>query len=441
MKSIEITHFPQTKNEYLKSNSEPDLRNLSGKLLKTQENQIIKSPYSSDSDSANFDMECASRTSDELNSKLQQLLLSHPELSTIKKTPSPKNRKRSTQSKIQSPSYSSLSSDESDSEQTTIVRTNSLSPTSDLDQTKGSLLNESIVRGKSLPPPKDAKKRVSFADCSGKTLRRIRIISENRDDPPSFLANRANRYSNSLNCLQRGSLSSDGSSGFGDSYSSGNSDDDSAFKITTGSCARGFTNKDLSGLANFINRLKDDREISANNTRRCNSMPILMNRQKIKNQFSSLRSGSASTIEEQPISKPKQQPKFQPCFMQPAQNRQLLFDKLNENMVTLERSTINSGNFRGTILVRNICFHKKVFVRYSTDNWQTTHDRPAFWQKSNIDQTCDTFEFNATIFETEKVDKVQFCIKFQAEDRDFWDSNSGQNYAFQQIKLSDSFFR
>jgi len=170
-------------------------------------------------------------------------------------------------------------------------------------------------------------------------------------------------------------------------------------------------------------------------------MPILMNRQKIKNQFSSLRSGSASTIEEQPISKPKQQPKFQPCFMQPAQNRQLLFDKLNENMVTLERSTINSGNFRGTILVRNICFHKKVFVRYSTDNWQTTHDRPAFWQKSNIDQTCDTFEFNATIFETEKVDKVQFCIKFQAEDRDFWDSNSGQNYAFQQIKLSDSFFR
>ena len=162
-------------------------------------------------------MESASRSSDELNSKLQQLFLNHPELASIKRTPSPKNRKRLSQSKIQSPSYSSLSSDESDSEQATIVRTNSLSPTSDLDHTKGSL-NESIVRGKSLPPGKEGKKRVSFADCSGKTLRRIRIISENRDDPPSFLANRASRYSNSLNCLQRGSLSSDGSSGFGDSY-------------------------------------------------------------------------------------------------------------------------------------------------------------------------------------------------------------------------------
>ena len=56
-------------------------------------------------------------------------------------------------------------------------------------------------------------------------------------------------------------------------------------------------------------------------------------------------------------------------------------------MVTLERSTINSGNFRGTILVKNICFHKKVFLRYSTDNWQTTR----LFKKRHHDRFCYLF--------------------------------------------------
>lgn len=386
-------------------------------------------------------METASRNTSDLNNKLKQLFLSHPELASIQKSPSPKNRKRNQQNKVQSPSYSSLSSDESDSEPT-IVRGNSLSPTSDLDTTKGSLLEACLLRGTSLPPSQ-IKKRVSFADCSGKVLRRIRVISENRDDPPSFLVNRAKKEkAKSLSHLPRGSQCSDGSSGFGESFeSSGHSDDDGMYQILPNSQTKGFTQKDLSGLANFINRLQGD-HISSSSPQRCSSLPISL-KQSTPKKSSELRSSSAtsiSTVQDRIKLKSSPKCKFQPCFVQPAQNTQLLLTKLNESMVSLERATMNSANFRGTIVVKNIDYSKKVSVRYTTDGWKTTHDRPAFWRKSNLDQSIDTFEFAVTIFDEANVDKVQFCIKFLANNKEYWDSNSGQNYAFQQVKMEKVFF-
>ncbi|KJH42536.1 putative phosphatase regulatory subunit [Dictyocaulus viviparus] len=117
-------------------------------------------------------------------------------------------------------------------------------------------------------------------------------------------------------------------------------------------------------------------------------------------------------------------------FKQPASEYVRFRETLEKGRVSLENVVIkeNLSKLVGTIKVANIAFEKRVFVRYTTNNWQSYMDRQATYQPSNS-KVYDTFTFELelpTVFE--KSSRLEFCICYVANGTENWDSNGGENY-------------
>ena len=87
------------------------------------------------------------------------------------------------------------------------------------------------------------------------------------------------------------------------------------------------------------------------------------------------------------------------------------------------------------VRVANLDFHKKVFVRYTFNDWTTFQESEGTYISSSCDGSTDVFSFEvdtSPIFG--KVDKrLVLCLHYQCLAQDFWDNNSGKNYIFQYI--------
>lgn len=284
-----------------------------------------------------------------------------------------------------------------------------------------------ILRGISLPiRPRSLKCRVSFADSNGGNLTRVRVISESTEDPPTFLLGRFSK---------KGYQSPSSSSGFDEEYDSEFSDSDNEtdsnpYSLRPFSSPRGSA-KDLSKLAEMIRGLQTKHEYSSD-PRRSNSLPLNLHTNSSTGASRKNSNDTTNFIKSKPSTR-----KFQPCFIQPIQNTATLLKTLDTQFVSLERAIVSSGSFRGTIIVRNICFSKKVYIRYTTDNWANTKDRPAFWRRSNLDQTQDTFEFDIALWDDDNFEKISFCVQFVAGSNTYWDSNNGNDYKFQKVNLNN----
>jgi len=88
---------------------------------------------------------------------------------------------------------------------------------------------------------------------------------------------------------------------------------------------------------------------------------------------------------------------------------------------------------KGTILVDNVEFEKRVLVRYSTDSWKTTIQVQSQWKCSNSERSSDEFSFEISLqesaFEVIGV-VVEFAIQFECvrSQKVYWDNNLGNNY-------------
>ena len=101
---------------------------------------------------------------------------------------------------------------------------------------------------------------------------------------------------------------------------------------------------------------------------------------------------------------------------------------------------------RGSVLVRNLAYHKQVVIRYTTDNWNTYTDVNAWYsQTSNFNPYGDS-NYSAEFwnFEGETLtftkahsgqslagampNDIQFAIRYTVNGQTFWDNNNGQNY-------------
>jgi len=276
------------------------------------------------------------------------------------------------------------------------------------------------------------KKRVSFADASGKELFTVRTMSEPSNCPPKLTSKIVQYFlnrefsSNSSNCLTNRFGSGSNFFDLGSNYN--------------------FDSNRYSNVNSYERNY--DYGISALN---------------YSNDVSKL-SGSIAV--------------YTLNFNQPASDYLRFRNGLEEKFVSLENVVLNRFQINGTIKVKNVNYHKQVFVRCSFNSWHSyediqasfvpcdfytsagsisptqTHISPTFYASNHsiyqpYHKEYDTFKFefqlpktvdenNQKSLSTDPNNKsnasasIQFCICYKSgagsEQKEFWDSNNGQNY-------------
>lgn len=88
----------------------------------------------------------------------------------------------------------------------------------------------------------------------------------------------------------------------------------------------------------------------------------------------------------------------------------------------------------GAVAVQNLAFHKLVVARFTLDYWKTTSEVVAEYnndvRKRQRHDGCDRFTFNIKLEDQVNLENktMFFCIRYQVNGRDYWDSNDSMNY-------------
>lgn len=126
-----------------------------------------------------------------------------------------------------------------------------------------------------------------------------------------------------------------------------------------------------------------------------------------------------------------QQPGALPCFL----------DRVREKQVNLENAAVTDPvnlTITGTVRVRNLDYHKSVYVRYSTDNWRSFSDLQASYVENSCDGFSDKFTFTVYGNSVQIGQRIEMAIRFHARGQQFWDSNYDTNYIFQCLPISQT---
>ena len=113
------------------------------------------------------------------------------------------------------------------------------------------------------------------------------------------------------------------------------------------------------------------------------------------------------------------QPSLEPDF----------FNRVSRDCVCLESIREEPRCLHGIVRVSNLSFTKEVAVRWTHDNWKTSHDTHAVFLSNH--GATDRFAFELPI----NGDDVSFAIRFRSEGSEYWDNNRGSNYTV--LSLSD----
>jgi protein phosphatase 1 regulatory subunit 3A/B/C/D/E len=135
------------------------------------------------------------------------------------------------------------------------------------------------------------------------------------------------------------------------------------------------------------------------------------------------------------------------------------YSKLNEKKVCLESITTDHFILNGFVRVLNLSVFKRIFIRYTLNNWLTHNDYDCnYLMNSTQSKLNDRFKFSIILdkkqfFETidncrtniiEPCIKLEFAICYELKQSDeldepflnaFWDNNNSKNYYY------DCFFR
>ncbi|KAM7411449.1 hypothetical protein PAMA_021443 [Pampus argenteus] len=86
--------------------------------------------------------------------------------------------------------------------------------------------------------------------------------------------------------------------------------------------------------------------------------------------------------------------------------------------------------FTGVIRVLNISFHKTVYIRLTMDNWATYFDHPAEYVQGSYDGDTDKFTFKLSFAPpyTTHGSRIEFVVRYETSDGDYWANNSSMNY-------------
>ncbi|RZF48273.1 hypothetical protein LSTR_LSTR006240 [Laodelphax striatellus] len=128
-----------------------------------------------------------------------------------------------------------------------------------------------------------------------------------------------------------------------------------------------------------------------------------------------------------------QQKTIVPLFEQPSCRTDFL-DRVRDCFVCLENAMVSDAalsTITGIVRVKNIDFHKSVYIRYSIDCWKSFADLQARYVPNSWDGLSDKFSFVLYAHMLNVGQRMEFAIRFQAKGNQYWDNNKGANYAFQ----------
>uniref|UniRef100_A0A182LZC1 CBM21 domain-containing protein n=1 Tax=Anopheles culicifacies TaxID=139723 RepID=A0A182LZC1_9DIPT len=124
-----------------------------------------------------------------------------------------------------------------------------------------------------------------------------------------------------------------------------------------------------------------------------------------------------------------QQPGALPCFL----------DRVREKQVNLENAAVTDPitlTITGTVRVRNLDFHKSVYVRYTLDNWRSYADLQAVYAENSCDGFSDKFSFTLHGNSVQVGQRIEMAIRFHCRGEQFWDNNYDTNYVFQCLPIT-----
>lgn len=124
-----------------------------------------------------------------------------------------------------------------------------------------------------------------------------------------------------------------------------------------------------------------------------------------------------------------QQPGGLPCFL----------DKVREKQVCLENCAVTdpiSLTITGSVRVRNLDFHKSVYVRYTLDSWKSFSDIQANYVENSCDGFSDKFSFTLFGNSLQIGQRIEIAVRFHCKGQQFWDSNYDSNYCFQCLPVN-----
>ncbi|XP_069369841.1 protein phosphatase 1 regulatory subunit 3B [Paralichthys olivaceus] len=117
-------------------------------------------------------------------------------------------------------------------------------------------------------------------------------------------------------------------------------------------------------------------------------------------------------------------------FAQPSSDYLLFHQRLERNLVSLERCVLKDKTLTGTIKVRNTSFEKRVKLRVTFDTWMSHMDVDCMYTKDTYPSShSDTFSFEVSLPEDLLPHQhVEFAVCYEVDRCKFWDSNHGNNY-------------
>lgn len=138
--------------------------------------------------------------------------------------------------------------------------------------------------------------------------------------------------------------------------------------------------------------------------------------------------------EEAKYRKPEREPTYtvRPEFQAPTDDallRAVRAGKLEVELVSAVESEPLA--FAGIVRVLNVSFHKAVYIRSTMDSWATYFDHPAEYVEGSHGGDTDQFSFKLSFAPPYIThgSRIEFVVRYETSDGDFWANNSSMNYA------------
>lgn len=84
--------------------------------------------------------------------------------------------------------------------------------------------------------------------------------------------------------------------------------------------------------------------------------------------------------------------------------------------------------FMVNALLQNYAYHKNVYVRYTTDGWNSFRDEPMRYSESNDDGTEKWTTYLPISGADSMSESFEYAICYQVNGREYWANNFGENY-------------
>lgn len=110
-----------------------------------------------------------------------------------------------------------------------------------------------------------------------------------------------------------------------------------------------------------------------------------------------------------------------------------LLQAVQANKVEIEQISQDEDDplaFSGIVRVLNVSFNKAVYIRSTMDSWASYYDHPAEYVQGSHDGATDQFTFRLSFAPPYIThgSRIEFVIRYETSEGDFWANNSHMNY-------------